>query len=326
MVSHTQLGSQREADTSPLDFLAATEQVVESCHAGDEFEGSFDTSINNRKAPRSSKLTVIVDVDYRPQGWVFVLQSGAFQRILMNLTGNALKYNQSGWVRIHLSAKQQNDVTYVILTVADSGKGISPEFLESRLFTPFSQEDALHAGTGLGMSMVKQLVDNLGGDIRVLSKVGVGTDIRITLPVQHAPSVTSHFPRTPLKAFLAGFESHTDAGRLLRDSVFNYLTTWYQMDIVNDVKFADIVFSDECPELYNYLQTRSNPSGFQNASLYSGRQPLVVLGSSSLRYEFYRQVTNDEVVDFISKPCVPSKLERSIRYCREHFHSDGTSP
>ncbi len=74
-----------------------------------------------------------------------------------SLGGNAMKYTDSGWVRIRLKAKnlpeEESDgekKALVTLSVSDSGKGIGREFLKTRLFTPFSQENSLNPGTGLG--------------------------------------------------------------------------------------------------------------------------------------------------------------------------------
>jgi signal transduction histidine kinase len=143
-----------------VDLMAVTEQVVESCYAGYEFKGLFEQVdigtmlgepeqklIDRQKAHKygrakdpTSAITVVIDVEYREQGWFFRLQSGAIQRILMNITGNALKYTPSGWVRIQLSTKETDDKTTIHITVSDSGKGISADFLKNRMFSPFSQE------------------------------------------------------------------------------------------------------------------------------------------------------------------------------------------
>lgn len=63
----------------------------------------------------------------------------------------------------------------ISLTVQDTGRGISPEFLRSKLFMPFAQENSLSSGTGLGLSIVRKIVSLLEGDITIDSEVGRGT-------------------------------------------------------------------------------------------------------------------------------------------------------
>ena len=71
----------------------------------------------------------------------------------------------------------------VNITVADTGKGISEDYLRHELFRPFSQEDHLAPGTGLGLSLVKQITSQLKGTISVSSTVGIGTTVAVSLPV-----------------------------------------------------------------------------------------------------------------------------------------------
>ncbi|KAG5982825.1 hypothetical protein E4U55_001278 [Claviceps digitariae] len=153
-------------------------------------------------APMDSKPSdVVVSLDVEPNAdWVFYTQAGALRRVIMNLLGNSLKYTARGFVRVTLSqqsislpcagrVRARRDLRTVCLTVSDSGKGISEEYLKSHLFVPFSQEDRLNPGVGLGLSLVKKIVSGLGGRIKVQSILGSGTTISVELPLEVAPSV-----------------------------------------------------------------------------------------------------------------------------------------
>lgn len=74
-------------------------------------------------------------------------------------------------------------------TISDTGIGMSEEFLQ-HIFEPFSQEQAdarsVYHGTGLGMSIVKKLVDKMGGMISVTSEIGKGSTFVIELPFEIA--------------------------------------------------------------------------------------------------------------------------------------------
>jgi hypothetical protein len=108
------------------------------------------------------------------------------------LLGNALKYTDDGWVKVSLRSKDLKKTTkthqsIVTLTVADSGRGISSEFLQGHLFTPFVQEDTSNAGTGLGMSIVSQILTSLGGTIDVTSEKGIGTEMVVSVTLDQVP-------------------------------------------------------------------------------------------------------------------------------------------
>ena len=109
-------------------------------------------------------------------------------QILMNLLSNAFKFTKQGTVQLEVSAQKADD-TYdqVTMMVADTGIGMSQEYLD-RLFTPFLQENTETAenygGSGLGLSIVKSLVDLMGGTITVHSEKGVGTEFVVHLTLK----------------------------------------------------------------------------------------------------------------------------------------------
>ena len=119
------------------------------------------------------------------------------RRILVNLLTNAIKYNKSnGTIDMFVREMSSDDskVTFEF-EIKDTGIGMSEDYIENHLFTPFSQakQDARtrYEGTGLGMSIVKGLVDKLGGSIEVKSEVGVGTQIKVILAYQLDTSNTA---------------------------------------------------------------------------------------------------------------------------------------
>lgn len=108
------------------------------------------------------------------------------RQILMNLVGNAIKFTERGGVRVALSTQQIQSGHVLQIEVIDSGIGVTPEQI-ARLFQPFVQADATttrrFGGTGLGLTISKQLAQLLGGDIRVTSTPNVGSTFIIELPV-----------------------------------------------------------------------------------------------------------------------------------------------
>lgn len=111
------------------------------------------------------------------------------QQILMNIIDNAIKYNHPQGA-VFVQAKEMScrgDTAEYQFVVEDTGIGIGEEF-KKHIFEPFTQEHKSarthYNGVGLGMSIVKQLVDQMKGHIEVESQIGSGSMFRITLPMQ----------------------------------------------------------------------------------------------------------------------------------------------
>lgn len=119
------------------------------------------------------------------------------REIFMNLLSNAYKYTKPGGkVHVRLRELPSNREGYGIFetSVSDTGVGMSAEYL-SHIFEEFSRENTSTAnkieGTGLGMPIVKRLVELMNGTIRVSSKKGVGTTFVVTLPHRIADEMES---------------------------------------------------------------------------------------------------------------------------------------
>jgi len=135
------------------------------------------------------QTSVILDIDRSAgTGWLCKLATGGFKRIVINLVTNALKYTECGWVHVTLERKAKPGSRRrfdAVLTVSDSGKGMSDEFQKHHLFQDFSQEDTLASGLGIGMHMVARIVNAMGGKIDVSSnQTGAGTKVTVTVPLE----------------------------------------------------------------------------------------------------------------------------------------------
>ena len=116
------------------------------------------------------------------------LSQQGFRQVLLNLVGNATKFTQDGRIEVEYGWEPESPGTGTLrLCVRDTGCGISAEKME-RLFDPFVQDIGMRMagaetkGTGLGLPIVKRLVDSAGGTISVKSEPGKGTEITVALP------------------------------------------------------------------------------------------------------------------------------------------------
>lgn len=107
-------------------------------------------------------------------------------QILHNLLGNAIKFTETGEIRVLMTCPPGRPVT---LDVTDTGIGMTTDQL-ARMFEDFQQADPTitrrFGGTGLGMAIVKKLVGMMGGEVSAQSQPGFGTRIRVTLPLPEA--------------------------------------------------------------------------------------------------------------------------------------------
>lgn len=106
------------------------------------------------------------------------------KQILFNLISNAIKFTDKGSVKVGLSAVEYGADTQINLSVADTGSGIEPQDIQ-RIFNEFEQagnfNSGVNFGSGLGLSIVKALVTNLDGEIKIKSEPGVGSTFKVRL-------------------------------------------------------------------------------------------------------------------------------------------------
>jgi PAS domain S-box-containing protein len=135
----------------------------------------------------SRNLELIVNVDPRTPEYVM----GDPQRLrqcLINLVGNAIKFTRAGEIVIEVTRAGERDGQALMrFEVRDTGIGIAPEILKT-LFQPFVQADSSttrhFGGSGLGLSIVRRLVEMMGGETGVESELGKGSAFWFTLPMR----------------------------------------------------------------------------------------------------------------------------------------------
>ncbi|KAH8882109.1 hypothetical protein GQ53DRAFT_464296 [Thozetella sp. PMI_491] len=281
--------SERTGLTVDADLCLLTEDVIDSIFAGHLFQGSSSLAVTHgtsrfppkglrrnsakggdsdalpqQSRPKKDRLHIIIDISCR-SNWTFSVQSGALRTVLMNLFGNALKYTDSGWVKISLQSKDiaptpsQSQQSIITISVSDSGRGIAQEYLHGDIFHPFTQENPLNPGTGLGLSTVLQIVRSLGGTIKIKSEQDVGTEVVVSLilsqasaadplPINHGGGNIIDRARektSELSLALVGFDANSsvpggpvgdgtvdlESSLLLQTSVEHMATDWFGMKV-----------------------------------------------------------------------------------------------
>jgi len=147
------------------------------------------------------KLNVIVDKDVPT---VFIGDALRLEQVLINLVNNAIKFTQQGDITIHVSLLQQIGTANTLkFSIKDQGIGISEEQLQ-RLFSAFSQADTSvtrqYGGSGLGLTICKELVELMDGEITVESELGKGSCFRFTANIQSSKTTDNQLMQHDLSA------------------------------------------------------------------------------------------------------------------------------
>ena len=151
----------------------------------------------------SSRKGLILELDFATDVPSLVIgDEGRVRQILINLLGNAVKFTEQGKVALHVAAANNKtsatwDITF---SVIDTGIGIA-KAQQDLLFKPFSQTDASHSrrfgGTGLGLTIVRQVVQHMGGHVSFFSDPGQGSTFVVKLPLSEAMSDVERISTSP---------------------------------------------------------------------------------------------------------------------------------
>jgi len=178
-----------------LDLSKLESNKVELEHVIFETAKEFDSTIDTFAvvaAEKNIELNYFLDPEISPK---LKGDPTKLKEILTNLLNNAIKFTESGGeidVEIKKSFKVQDDNrVWIEFSVSDTGIGMSKEQLK-RIFEPFMQADSSvnrkYGGTGLGLTITKQYIELLGGELKVESKEGVGSTFYYTLPIEELES------------------------------------------------------------------------------------------------------------------------------------------
>lgn len=125
------------------------------------------------------------EAEYPDENFTAVIDSEAITKLVSNLLTNANKYTKD---YVKIECKEQPDHQTFVIKVSDNGMGISKDE-QKKIFKPFYQAMDNKPGTGIGLSIVKSIVEAHNGSIEVKSEVGKGSSFIVTLPITQPESV-----------------------------------------------------------------------------------------------------------------------------------------
>ncbi|EDN97608.1 hypothetical protein SS1G_12461 [Sclerotinia sclerotiorum 1980 UF-70] len=302
------------------------------------------TNDKNNISPNESAAPLQIILDFEMRDWTYKVHAGAIQRILMNVFGNSQKYTDKGYVQVQLQLQQRTTVTdipastshhtgdFMCLRIKDSGRGMSTEYMERKLYHPFAQENSFTPGVGLGLSIVWSIVKQLGGTIVVHSELGIGTDVEVLIPVEKAepPSyddvmsgdtvdttdvrIAAEKAMRSLRDRAAGKVISFDRGQLTSpqnhawDCIQKYCSEWYGFDIRKSAG------SPQTEDLLLINETSKFPE-------CSPCQRILVI-HAAMSYPIINRQDNQHFIAHISQPIGPYRLARSILALLEQTNSE----
>ncbi|KAI4755085.1 hypothetical protein E4T52_13983 [Aureobasidium sp. EXF-3400] len=347
-----------------VDLSVVTEEVLETVFAGHDFiragreteqmptHGNKQVHGNAKSSEGEKNVSIVVDISKAQDShWIFRTQAGAWRRILSNLFNNSLKYTSSGFIQVKLDSeplptKEQGGRSKVTISVTDSGKGMSTEYLDKSLFTPFAQEDPLQPGTGLGLAIISAIIKSMGGTIKVESEQGKGTKTTVTLEMMHIAVkeedvdrsvITSCSKKTQgMKIGFIGFDADSykkepqpgtrspeNALHRFMASFHRMCQNWFGMDMQItegiDQSGVDVFLTTEkgLELVQDQMKKRMGNKSDKDAQNELADIPLLVICNSVSAANAMMHHPQPHVTGVLSQPCGPRKLAKSLTLCLE---------
>jgi PAS domain S-box-containing protein len=263
-----------------------------------------------------------------------IVDSLRLNQIMMNLLSNAIKFTDSGFVRLSVSVQQRlNDKVRLKFSIEDSGIGIPAGRLTS-IFESFEQADedtaSRYGGTGLGLTIVKKLVELKGGDLTVSSKVGKGSIFNFTNWFQIATEPIGIQVTTPskkLQHFTGARVLVAEDNRINQFILAKMLKDWgviaemadNGLKLIEKLKADDydlILMDTHMPGLNGYQAARMIRMDFEEPKR---SVPIISLSASAFEHEQLEALASG-MNDVLPKPFEPHELHaRMLKLLKESF-------
>ena len=266
-------------------------------HLVDDIEALFRT--------QSAAKGLDFEVKSSPGGIEIECDELRLRQVLINLVSNALRYTPKGRVSVHF--KHRDDTLYV--RVLDTGQGIAPGDLE-KIFKPFTRVGEGNApGAGLGLTITRQLVNRMGGQLKVESKPGFGSEFRISIP---CPLIQAgHDEMSPLSGMVLWVDDDPDILTLYQVVLENWGLRVFGANSVAQAK--ELIEQHDCPLVITDVHLTDGNGLEMFHSLRAERPDLAgIIISGSGIVDLGPEVAGSGVRAFLQKPIDAEVLYNEI--------------
>lgn len=250
------------------------------------------------------------------------------RQILLNITGNAIKFTEKGSVEMVLSdkvKKENPEISYVNIRITDTGVGIAPAD-QNKIFEEFAQSDSQisrkFGGTGLGLSISKKLAEIMNGKIELLSQKGKGSTFIVQLPLKTVQKpvkqVAIESVKTDDKLVARILLVEDDKlNRLLLKSVFNDYPKISLKEAENAIKGLELIKKEQFDLIITDIQM-PGMSGIEMVGqmkklpdLINSRTPILAF-TADITPENILEIKQNGINDYITKPVDENQLMNKI--------------
>jgi len=266
--------------------------------------------------PLANERNLTIELLSSPSNQLFIQSDRQrLKQVLLNLLNNAIKYNRvNGSIQIKTEVMGENEAGIVPLriSVIDTGMGISAEDIP-KLFRPFERigaEKTETEGTGLGLAVVKKLMDAMGGHIEVESTLGIGSTFRIEFPVS--------------ENLLAGIEKNIKSNKSDVLSTNKNGTILYIEDNISNVELVKLILSHQRSGIHLITETNGRQAVPQ---AIKAAPDLILLdldlpdihGSEVIKLLQANEKTCNIPVVIISADAMPKQLQKLFEAGAKHY-------
>ncbi len=244
------------------------------------------------------------------------------RQILINLLSNAIKFTQDGYVKVRLTVLEQADAQYKIrIEVVDSGIGITEE-AQRKLFNAFTQADGSttreYGGSGLGLSIVRQLVTLMHGRIGVISAPGDGSTFWVELNFSRAEQARQQPAENKTLTGHVMLVEDNPVNQMIAKKMLEKLSLSYQLaengeqafELMQGAQDFSLILMDcQMPVMDGYTATRAIRQ-YENESQQT-HTPIIAMTANTMQNdrEACLQAGMD---DYIAKPVVQDALQQVL--------------
>ncbi len=269
---------------------------------------------------KASEKELYLKINHPPEkNSFFIGDSSRFRQIFLNLIGNAVKFTHAGGITVNYDVQNlHKGFQAIVISITDTGVGMEESYLKN-IFSKFSQEDSSisrkYGGSGLGMSITRELIHLMNGSITIESKKNIGTTIHIKLllpigdgtKIENNKTIDSSNKLNNTNVLLV---EDNEYNRAVASNTLNYFNCKIieaqngqeAIEILRSGKTVDIILMDLQMPIMNGFETTEHIRNILKLNV-----PIIALTANAFKSEL-EQCIKTGMNDYVTKPFEEERL------------------